>query len=252
MPIASSCHARSRRAAPPPRPRPAPTIGTQPAAATSQTRLVGAPRISADTTATTAIATMSQAWIAHARSAPSAVAIERDPGGPVSLDVDEGVGDREGGSRGDGDRDEEREHGRQGAGRTEPAEDRQDRDPDGERQPRPGRSLEAEVVGKADPDDRRRPARPSRDPDGIDRTSPVPKRDDGHGPAIGGATSPPGIGLPGLCPASRGASTRSFVAPIPNWSVVIATPSRSASAGAAPARIATAPVTMPSRTDGNG
>jgi hypothetical protein len=55
-----------------------------------------------------------------------------------------------------------------------------------------------------------------------------------------------------LWPASRGASTTSFVAPIPNWSAVIASPSLRASAGGAPARRATAPETIPSRSDGNG
>ena len=47
----------------------------------------------------------------------------------------------------------------------------------------------------------------------------------------GGDTSPAGIGLPGLCPASRGASTMSLSAPIDDWSAVIATPSRSAVSG---------------------
>src|SRR5690349_17712621 len=65
-------------------------------------------------------------------------------------------------------------------------------------------------------------------------------------------TSPAGIGLPGLCPASRGASTTSLTAPIDAWSSSIATPSRAAVAGSPPATSDTAPATRPSRAEGNG
>ena len=50
-----------------------------------------------------------------------------------------------------------------------------------------------------------------RNPDGTDRPSPEPKATTATARASAGETSPAGIGLPGLCPASRGASTRSFV-----------------------------------------
>ena len=48
---------------------------------------------------------------------------------------------------------EDAKDGRQRAGRPEPAEDRQQRDPDRERQPRPGRALGDEVVAVADRQD---------------------------------------------------------------------------------------------------
>src|SRR6185436_2308812 len=84
------------------------------------------------------------------------------------------------------------------------------------------------------------------------RVSPPPKAPTAIAAASRRETKPAGIGFPGLCPASRGASTRSLTAPIPSWRAVIATPSRIASGSAPPARRATAPVTRPSRMDGNG
>src|SRR5215208_6150679 len=65
-------------------------------------------------------------------------------------------------------------------------------------------------------------------------------------------TKPDGIGLPGLRPASLGASTRSFVAPIPAWRRNIANPTLAASTAEPPATMAIAPQTSPSRADGNG
>ena len=58
-----------------------------------------------------------------------------------------------------------------------------------------------------------------------------------------GDTRPAGIGLPGLRPRSRGASTMSLSDPIETWRAVIATPSRSAVIASAPATMATAPAT---------
>src|SRR6478672_12067450 len=65
-------------------------------------------------------------------------------------------------------------------------------------------------------------------------------------------TRPAGIGLPGFRPASNGASTRSLTVPIPSWRSVIASPIRSATSGAPPATRAIAPLTRPSRIEGNG
>ena len=189
------------------------------------------------------------------RPRPAGTERRRDRCGPrclVSLDVRESVRDRQRGARCDGNRHEDREDRWQRAGGPEPAEDGQDRDADGERQPRPGGALEQEVVGKADPDDRDERVRPSAPPEALDSTSPTPKPATATARATGVETRRAGMGLPGLCPASRGASTMSFVAPMPNWSAVIASPSLKASIGGAPARYATAPETIPSRIDGNG
>ena len=93
-----------------------------------------------------------------------------------------------------------------------------------------------EVVARSRWRARARRARAGPDPDGAARTSPTPGRDPttttGH---RAGDTRPAGIGLPGLWPASRGASTTSLSAPIEACSAVIATPSRTAVGGSAPA-----------------
>src|SRR4051794_32954523 len=60
------------------------------------------------------------------------------------------------------------------------------------------------------------------------------------------------MGLPRLRPASKGASTTSFVVPMPSWRRVIDTARTTIRSAAAPAMAATAPTTIPSRTDGNG
>ena len=60
------------------------------------------------------------------------------------------------------------------------------------------------------------------------------------------------MGLPGLWPASRGASTTSLSDPIDACSAVIAIPRRTAVDGSAPATVATAATTRPSSRDGNG
>src|SRR6478735_1602419 len=70
--------------------------------------------------------------------------------------------------------------------------------------------------------------------------------------AIPGVTRPAGIGLPGLWPASRGVSTRSLSVPIETCRAVIETARRRAIAASAPAIVATAATTAPSRTEGNG
>src|SRR5712671_4112569 len=84
------------------------------------------------------------------------------------------------------------------------------------------------------------------------RRRPSPKAASPISPPTGRDTRPAGIGLPGLCPASRGASTMSLIAPIPSWRAVIARPSSNPTRGIAPARIATLPLTTPSRIDGKG
>ena len=188
-------------------------------------RPVDALRIAADPTAATTTTPISPAWTAHARPAPSAVAIDAVPAAwsrstsaralaiASAAPATTATGTRIAEDR------------RQRASGAEPAEDGQDRDPDGERQPRPGGALEPKVVGKPDRDDRdgdsdgrrtggaRQHEPERRSPRRRRRPRPAARRD---------AT---GIGLPGLCPASRGASTMSFVAPMPNWSAVIASPS---------------------------
>src|SRR5918995_6745001 len=65
-------------------------------------------------------------------------------------------------------------------------------------------------------------------------------------------TSPAGIGLPGLRPASSRASWMSLSAPTEIWSAVIDTPRPSDRTGSAPAATATAATTNPSSSDGNG
>ena len=141
------------------------------------------------------------------------------------------------------------------AGRPEPAEDRQQRDPDRERQPRPGRALEDEVVAVADRQDDDRPerrvaaaptARPAASPSAAPRRPRPPERPRGD-------TRPAGIGLPGLRPRSRGASTRSLSVPIETWRAVIDDPEpergRRIRAGDQWRR---RPRRAPSRSDGNG
>ena len=76
-----------------------------------------------------------------------------DPGRRVALEVGPGVRDGEPGPGHDGDRQQHREGGRQAAGRAEPAEHGQQRDADRERDPRPGRPLEGEVVAVPDRED---------------------------------------------------------------------------------------------------
>src|ERR1700693_2175363 len=70
--------------------------------------------------------------------------------------------------------------------------------------------------------------------------------------ATTGGTTPDGIGLGGMRPASRGASTRSLSAPLETCRGGIAVPSRTATEVSAPATRATATTTNPSRRDGNG
>ena len=141
---------------------------------------------------------------------------------------------------------EGREEVRQGPGRPEPAVDGQDRDPDRERQPRPGRALGHEVVAVAD--QRARRPRAPRAGRSTQAASPTPSAapPTTTARATGTLTSPAGIGLPGLRPASSGASWRSLSAPIETWSAVIDTPSWSARPGPAPATSATAATTSPS------
>ena len=141
----------------------------------------------------------------------------------VALDVRPGIGD---GQRGAGDA---RRPGRgsrtddgSAAGRPEPAEDRQERDPDREREPRPGRALEARG--------RRRSRSRGRRPPGRRSAARTARRAPARATAppttttaqrLGGETRPAGIGLPGLRPASRGASTMSLSDPIETWRAVI-------------------------------
>src|SRR6185503_15564037 len=84
------------------------------------------------------------------------------------------------------------------------------------------------------------------------RTSPIAAPPTTTARANGRPTSPAGIGLPGLRPASAGASCTSFRAPIDACRAVIETPSWNATPSAAPATAATANTTRPSRIDGKG
>src|SRR6185503_14352777 len=84
------------------------------------------------------------------------------------------------------------------------------------------------------------------------RPSPIAAPPTTTAQADGRPTNPAGIGLPGLRPASAGASCTSFNAPIDACRTVIETPSWSAAAGAAPATVATVDTTRPSRIDGKG
>ena len=129
---------------------------------------------------------------AHARCRPEPGRDRDHPAGRgVALGIGPGVGDgqRRAGDDGDGD-----------AGpRTspaappvvpEPAEDRQQRDPDGERQPRPGGALEDQVVAVADreDDDREQPTVAA--PDGIEQTQAQPRRDRPRRPGRAGRHEP--------------------------------------------------------------
>src|SRR5580765_3959327 len=89
-------------------------------------------------------------------------------------------------------------------------------------------------------------------PDRPARPRPSPKATTTTRRAMASETRPAGIGLPGLWPASRGASTTSLVAPIPAWRATIASPRPVATIGVPPAATANAPAAMPSRIDGNG
>jgi len=64
--------------------------------------------------------------------------------------------------------------------------------------------------------------------------------------------APRGIGLPSFRPASIGASTASFRAPIETWKANMAAASRTTVAGAPPASAAIAPVASAFRSDGKG
>ena len=115
----------------------------------------------------------------------------------------------------------------QAAGGPVPAEHGQQRDPDGEREPRERRALRPEVVPDADREhDRGEPARarPARrreqQPAGAAAPTTIARAASRRTPG------PPGIGLPGLPMWSTGASTRSLSAPIANWRSVIDTPER--------------------------
>src|SRR5205809_4254754 len=89
-------------------------------------------------------------------------------------------------------------------------------------------------------------------PDGALSTSPRTAAAMTTTRASADGTSPVGIGLPGLWPASWGASTTSLSDPIDACRAVIATPSRRAIGGSAPATVATAATTRPSSRDGKG
>src|SRR5258708_32367200 len=82
--------------------------------------------------------------------------------------------------------------------------------------------------------------------------APTPKHAAARTMAPEGGPRPAGIGLPAFRPASRGASTRSLAVPIPSCRRVIASPIRNATSAGPPASAATAPLTMPSSTDGKG
>ncbi len=89
----------------------------------------------------------------HDHRAPRRVATDVVPAGCIDLEIGARIGDRQPGAGEDGHRDEDREGGRHRAGRADSAEDRQQRDPDRERQPRPGGALGEQVVGGTDGED---------------------------------------------------------------------------------------------------
>ncbi len=72
-----------------------------------------------------------------------------DAGARVTFEVGHRVGDRQGRPRQHRHRDEDGERGRDGAGRPNPGEDRQERNPDRVGHPRPARPLEAKVIDEA-------------------------------------------------------------------------------------------------------
>ena len=95
--------------------------------------------------------------------------------------------------------DEDRERRGSAAGRPEPGEDGQQRDPDRERQPRPGRPLEREVVARTRSPGRRPPGPSVAGPDGAARTSPsAAATTTTTTRRRAGETRPAGIGLPRL------------------------------------------------------
>ena len=148
---------------------------------------------------------------------------------------------------------EHQEHAGQAAGGPVPAEHRQQRDPDREREPRQRRALGPEVVPAADRehlarDEQRAPARRAA------RAAARQRGDDHDRPRRpAGVTRPAGIGLSGLPMWSTGASTRSLRPPIANWSAVIDTPEADGGGRCPrPRRARPAPTTAPSRIDGNG
>ena len=146
----------------------------------------------------------------------------------------------------DGRRDEDANTAARIARGAEPTEDRQDRDPDRERQPGPGRALSREVVGQADRDDDDRDGRQAQARPGAPAASARPTPTAARG-RPGGRRSRrvrPGSACPALRPASCGASTRSFRAPIPSLERRSSPgPIRIAGPSGAPATIATPPLT---------
>ena len=173
---------------------------------------------------------------------------------PVALDVDEGVADREGrpGERGGGD---ER--------RRTPGQR-----PVAPSQPKTGRigiptangshdqavPFRREVVARPMPITTRESAPSGGRSTADDEQSSAGEAGDApRARAAALETRPAGIGLPGLRPASRGASTRSLTVPIPSWSEGHRQADPDARRPAAPpATSATRPLTSPSRIDGNG
>ena len=232
MPIASICQARSRRSARPDPGQPRPATGTsQPATRRATSRPSAAASSSADAQASTHDrADQPRPGRPTRALGPSAVGDRRRPRPPDPARRRRGrwrSRARRPAATAAGTR--SAKTGRQGAGRPEPAEDRQDRDPDRERQPRPGRSLEPEVVGKADRRRRRRPGTTVAGPDGIDRTSPAPKAATATSARDRPRDEARGDRLARLVPGVARRVDEVVVAPIPNWSAVIASPSRTAS-----------------------
>src|SRR3954454_10474977 len=94
-------------------------------------------------------------------------------------------------------------------------------------------------------------ARPTGTPTAAARRTPTAAASPAMAMATRAVSSPEAIGLPGF-PASRGASWRSFTAPIENWSRTIDPAATMAGPGVEPATTAAAATTRPSRSEGNG
>src|SRR4051812_19685699 len=92
----------------------------------------------------------------------------------------------------------------------------------------------------------------ARGPLGITRSTlrASPPRTIAH--ACSGEAAPRGMGLPGFVVASRGASTRSFRAPMDTWRPSMATARRPATATFPAAASARSPVVAATRSEGNG
>src|SRR4051794_19308643 len=94
-------------------------------------------------------------------------------------------------------------------------------------------------------------ARPTGTPTAAARRTPTAAASPAMAMATRAVSSPEAIGLPGF-PASRGASWRSFTAPIENWSRTIDPAATMAGPGVEPATTAAAATTRPSRSGGDG